>query len=102
MQDLWTFYHSEIPAFLRPYLDTPPLARLREVGMNCGCEYTDFPLYRRTKPYSRFDHSVGAALITWHFHTSYCLRFLLHLFTCLYLHQYLFFLTSISIQLKFS
>ena len=70
MQDLWTFYHSEIPAFLRPYLDTPPLARLREVGMNCGCEYTDFPLYRRTKPYSRFDHSVGAALITWHFTQS--------------------------------
>ena len=28
----------------------------------------------------------------WHFHTSYCLRFLLHLFICLYLHQYLFFL----------
>ena len=27
----------------------------------------------------------------WHFHTSYCLRFLLHLFICLYLHQYLFF-----------
>ena len=70
MQDLWTFYHSEIPAFLPPYLDTPPLARLREVGMNCGCEYTDFPLYRHTKPYSRFDHSVGAALITWHFTQS--------------------------------
>ena len=38
--------------------------------MNCGCEYTDFPLYRHTKPYSRFDHSVGAALITWHFTQS--------------------------------
>ena len=38
--------------------------------MNCGCEYTDFPLYRHTKPYSRFDHSVGVALITWHFTQS--------------------------------
>ena len=70
MQDLWTLYHPEIPAFLRPYLDTPPLARLRDVGMNCGCEYTSFPLYLRCRPYSRFDHSVGAALITWHFTQS--------------------------------
>lgn len=67
MQDLWTLYHPEIPPFLRPYLDTPPLVRLRDVGMNCGCEYTDFPLYRRCRPYSRFDHSVGVALIIWHF-----------------------------------
>lgn len=72
MQDLWTLYHPEIPAFLRPYLDTPPLARLRDVGMNCGCEYTSFPLYLRCRPYSRFDHSVGAALITWHFTESPC------------------------------
>ena len=43
------------------------MVRLRNVGMNCGCEYTGFPLYRHTKPYSRFDHSVGVALILWHF-----------------------------------
>lgn len=67
MQDLWTLYHPEIPPFLRPYLDTPPLVRLRDVGMNCGCEYTSFPLFLRTRPYSRFDHSVGVALIIWHF-----------------------------------
>ena len=67
MQDLWTLYHPEIPPFLRPYLDTPPLVRLRDVGMNCGCEYTSFPLFLRTRPCSRFDHSVGVALIIWHF-----------------------------------
>jgi len=35
--------------------------------MNCGCEYTHFPLFLNLKPYSRFDHSFGVALIVWHF-----------------------------------
>ena len=67
MEALWRLYHEPFPAFLRLFAETPPMARLRNVGMNCGCEYTDFPLYRHTKPYSRFDHSVGVALILWHF-----------------------------------
>ena len=65
--DLSSVYHREIPAFLRAAAGTPPMQRLRGVGMNCGCEYTAFPLFARCRPYSRFDHSVGAALITWHF-----------------------------------
>ena len=60
-------YHAEIPAFLRPFLETPELRRLREVGMNCGCEYTAFPRFRGLPAYSRFSHSLGAALIVWHF-----------------------------------
>lgn len=43
------------------------MARLRQVGMNCGCEYTDFPRFRHLAPYSRFRHSVGVGLIVWHF-----------------------------------
>ncbi len=35
--------------------------------MNCGCEYTSFPVFRNLKPYTRYDHSLGAALIIWHF-----------------------------------
>jgi len=35
--------------------------------MNCGCEYTAFPLFSGIAPYSRFDHSMGVALIIWHF-----------------------------------
>ena len=38
--------------------------------MNCGCEYTAFPLFARTLPYSRRDHSAGAARIVWHFTAS--------------------------------
>ena len=60
-------FHAEIPAFLQPFLETPELCRLRDVGMNCGCEYTAFPRFRGLPAYSRFSHSLGAALIVWHF-----------------------------------
>ena len=63
-------YHREMPPFLREFADTMPLLRLQNVGMNCGCEYTDFPRFRGLEPYSRYDHSVGAALIVWHFTES--------------------------------
>ncbi len=63
----WTIYYSETPAFLKDYLALPPLARLRDVGMNCGCEYTSFARFRGLAPYSRYDHSLGVALIVWHF-----------------------------------
>ncbi len=66
MNVLWTIYENQMPGFLRPFLVSPALRRLSGVGMNCGCEYTAFPLFRRVLPYSRLDHSVGAALIAWH------------------------------------
>ena len=66
MNTLWTIYENRMPAFIRPFLMSPALQRLGGVGMNCGCEYTAFPLFRRALPYSRLDHSVGAALIVWH------------------------------------
>lgn len=70
MQKLWTIYHPEIPEFLREFAATPPVVRLKNVGMNCGCEYTRFPLFEKIRPYSRFDHSLGVALIVWHFTES--------------------------------
>ena len=60
-------YHAEIPAFLPPFLETPALRRLQDVGMNCGCEYTSFPRFQNLPGYSRYSHSLGAALIVWHF-----------------------------------
>lgn len=70
MQELWTIYHPEIPKFLQEFSATPPVMRLKNVGMNCGCEYTKFPLFETIQPYSRFDHSLGVALIIWHFTES--------------------------------
>lgn len=43
------------------------MQRLKDIGMNCGCEYTSFPLFNSIERYSRFDHSVGVGLIVWHF-----------------------------------
>ena len=67
MDERLGLYHAELPAFLKPFLETPELCRLRLIGMNCGCEYTGFPRFRGLPAYSRFAHSLGAALIVWHF-----------------------------------
>lgn len=67
MQELWKIYHHEIPKFLLDFMNTDVLQRLKDIGMNCGVEYTSFPLFKRCRSYSRYDHSVGVALIVWHF-----------------------------------
>lgn len=70
MRALWPVYHTDVPPFLRELAETPEMRRLRDVGMNCGCEYTNFPRFRKLAPYSRFEHSVGVGLIVWHFTES--------------------------------
>ena len=67
MQSLWSIYHCEIPAFILEMANTPAMLRLKGVGMHCGCEYASLPQYIGAKPYSRWVHSVGVALIVWHF-----------------------------------
>ena len=65
--DHYHIYHNEIPDFLRECIETPIIQRIRSIGMNCGCEYTAFPQFADIDSYSRYDHSVGVALIVWHF-----------------------------------
>ena len=65
--DYLSLYKTEIPPFLARLCETPPLRRLADVGMNCGCEYTAFPRFRAIARYSRLEHSLGAALIVWRF-----------------------------------
>ena len=67
MRRMWNIYHDEIPEFLNEFMNLDIMKRIEKVGMNCGCEYTQFPLFQNLKPYSRYDHSVGCALIIWHF-----------------------------------
>ena len=55
----------ESPDFIDDYIRLPILQRLSGVGLLCGTDWT--PLYRNRFYYSRFDHSVGVALILWHF-----------------------------------
>ena len=53
------------PHFLDKYLKLPVLKRLEGVGLLCGTDWT--PLYKNRFYYSRLDHSLGVALIVWHF-----------------------------------
>ena len=67
MDSLWTIYNETIPDFLKEFMNTSEMLRLTDVGMNCGCEYSDLKEFTLRHPYSRYEHSVGVALIVWHF-----------------------------------
>ena len=49
--------------YLQEFIQVRPFLRLRDVGMSCGLEYTSFPFFKDLIRYSRFDHSLGVALI---------------------------------------
>jgi hypothetical protein len=57
--------NGEYPLFIDKYFNTSELKRLKNIGQFCGCDYNK--LYNIRFWYSRFDHSVATALITWNF-----------------------------------
>ncbi|MBQ6029988.1 MAG: hypothetical protein IJL31_00610 [Oscillospiraceae bacterium] len=65
--ELICLYHPAVPPLLAELAATPPMERLKDVGMNCGCEYTALPRFARSGSYSRWLHSLGVGLIVWHF-----------------------------------
>ena len=65
--NLFDIYSKEFPKFIEEIINTPEFRRLKNVGMNCGCEYTSFPIFAKGKNYTRYDHSIGVALIIWNF-----------------------------------
>lgn len=66
-EPMWGIYASDIPPCVQRIASAPALLRLEDVGMHCGCEYTSFPMFQGLKHYSRYEHSIGCALIVWHF-----------------------------------
>ena len=56
---------EDYPTFLDKYIALPIMQRLSGVGLLCGTDWT--PLYKNRFYYSRLDHSIGVALIIWHF-----------------------------------
>lgn len=62
-----SIYGEALHPALRELAGTPPMQRLKQVGMNCGCEYTSFPKFTGLEEYSRYTHSLGAAMITLRF-----------------------------------
>lgn len=67
MDQLWKIYYQEMPEFIKVLIQTPSLQRLKDIGMNCGVEYTNFSFFQNSIPYSRYEHSIGVSLIVYHF-----------------------------------
>jgi len=59
------FIDENYPYFIDKYLETKTLNRLKYVTQFCGCDYTK--LYSPLFLYTRFDHSLVVAHMTWHF-----------------------------------
>lgn len=55
----------EFPNWLLEYIETPEMQRINGTSMNCGTDYSK--LFNNRYWYSNLDHSVGVALIIWHF-----------------------------------
>lgn len=60
-------YHETIPGFIEEFAGVREMLRLKDIGMDCGCEYTSFGLWKGISPYRRYEHSIGVALIVYHF-----------------------------------
>lgn len=65
--NLFDIYHPDIPDFITELSAVPEMLRLKGIGMDCGCEYTGFPVFQNRPAASRYEHSIGVALIVWHF-----------------------------------
>lgn len=69
--DVKKYHHilePDFPDFLNEYIQLPLLQRLSGIGLLCGSDWTR--LFKNRFYYSRLDHSIGVALITWHFTRS--------------------------------
>ena len=62
IEEYYKILCPEFPEFLKKYLELPILLRLKKIGLLCGTDWT--ALFQNNFFYSRFDHSVGVALVT--------------------------------------
>ena len=67
MNNLWKIYEKEPLEFINSLIHVPSMQRLKDIGMNCGVDYTAFDFFSNIVPYSRYQHSIGVALIVYHF-----------------------------------
>ena len=56
---------KEFPAFLIEYANVPEMQRLKGISMVSACEHTKLIPYKFF--HTRYEHSLGVALIVWHF-----------------------------------
>ena len=63
-------YPEPVPDYLWDLYQTPMLQRICGIDMNCGVNYTSFPLFCSIAPYSRGEHSLSCARLALHFGLS--------------------------------
>ena len=56
---------NDFPYWLNDYINTKPLQRIGKISLSCGTDYSG--IFDIKFWYSNLDHSVGVALIIWHF-----------------------------------
>ena len=65
VKEYFKILSPEFPEWLLEYIDTPEMQRIGGISMSCGTDYSK--CYNVQYWYSNLDHSVGVALIIWHF-----------------------------------
>ncbi|MFV0250015.1 MAG: hypothetical protein ACK5HP_03155 [Bacilli bacterium] len=65
LKEYFKLLSTNYPNFIDKYIDTKEMQRLNGIGQFCGCDYTK--LHSCKYWYSRLDHSIACALMTWHF-----------------------------------
>lgn len=65
LEQYQTMLTSVYPSFIEPYLELEMMQKLKTRGQFCGADYTK--IFSPRYLYTRFDHSVTCALMTWHF-----------------------------------
>ena len=56
---------KDYPTWLNDYIDTKEMLKQQYISVSCGTIYSD--LFENNFFYSSLDHSIGVALIVWHF-----------------------------------
>ncbi len=59
------FIDQIYPSFIDKYLNTKTMSRLKSITQFCGCDYTK--LYSPRYLFTRYEHSLVVAHMTWHF-----------------------------------
>ena len=54
-----------MPVFLKKYLDTKCIRRLKYITYLCGMDYASKDIYDFSEPITRFDHSLTTSLLVW-------------------------------------
>ena len=65
VREYFSILSPEFPEWLLEYIDTPEMKRISTISMSCGTDYSK--CFNIRYWHSNLEHSVGVALIIWHF-----------------------------------